>query len=140
MTPAGLMTSLPLPAPFTNAFREAMERLSDGPLAPALDLFTTTEAVVAQVALPGVKRDDVDITIGDDLVTISGSVKEEGETTKGAYVRTELSHGSFSRSFWLPTAVRAEAATASLKDGLLTLTIPKTERVKPNHYVKVAVA
>ena len=58
MTPAGLMTSLPLPAPFTNAFREAMERLSDGPLAPALDLFTTTEAVVAQVALPGVKRDE----------------------------------------------------------------------------------
>jgi HSP20 family protein len=134
------MTGLPLPAPFTKAFREAMERLSDGPLAPALDLFTTTEAVVAKAALPGVKPDDVDITIGDDLVTISGSVKEESETTKGGYVHRELSHGSFRRSFWLPTAVSPEAATASLKDGLLTITIPKTERAKPNHHVKVAVA
>lgn len=117
-----------------------MERLSDGPLAPALDLFTTTEAVVAKVALPGVKLEDVDITIGDDLVTISGSVKEENETTRGGYVHRELSHGSFSRSFWLSTAVKAEAATASFKDGLLTLTIPKTEEAKPNHHVNVVVA
>jgi HSP20 family protein len=139
MTPAGLMTGLPLPAPFTNAFREAMERLSDGPLAPALDLFMTTEGVVAKAALPGVKPDDVDITIGDDLVTISGFVEDESETTKGGYVHRELGHGSFRRSFWLPTEVRAEAATASLRDGLLTLTIPKTEQAKPNQNVKVVV-
>ena len=131
MTPAGLMTGLPLPAPFLEAFREAMERLSDGPLAPALDLFTTTEAVVAKAALPGVKPVDVDITIGDDLVTISGSFEDESETRTGGHVHRELGHGSFSRSFWLPTGVKAEAAKAEFRNGLLTLTLPRTEEVKP---------
>jgi len=139
MTPAGLMTGLPLQAPFIEALREAMERQSDGPLAPALDLFTTTEAVVAKAALPGVQPEDVDITIEDELVTISGSVKEEKETTEACYLHREISHGTFGRSFWLPTAVNAGAATASFNDGLLTLTFPKTEKVKPTH-VKVQVS
>jgi HSP20 family molecular chaperone IbpA len=75
-TMAGTVTGMPLPAPFLEAFRDAMERLGEGPLAPALDLYTTPEAIVAKVALPGVKRQDLDIRIGDDLVTISGSVAE----------------------------------------------------------------
>ncbi len=127
------MTLTPLPSPFSEALRDAMERLSDGRLAPALDLYTTPETIVAKVALPGVKPENVDVTIGDDLVTISGYVKEEKETSEAGYVHKELSHGSFSRSFWLPTAVKAEAATASFKDGLLTVTLPKTEEVKPKH-------
>jgi HSP20 family protein len=148
------MTLIRRPSPLADlvSFRDAMERLFDDRLfrplwpangerqaAPALDLYTTPQAVIAKVALPGVKPEDVDVSIGDDLVTITGSFKEEKETTEAGYVHKELSHGSFSRSFSIPTAVKAEAATASFKDGLLTLTLPKAEEVKPKH-VKVETA
>lgn len=132
--------------------RDAMERLFDErflrPIwpsegereaVPALDLYTTQEAVIAKVALPGVKAEDVDVTIADDLVTIRGSYEEQKETTEAGYVRKELSRGSFDRSFAVPTAVKADAATAAFKDGLLTLTLPKSEEVKPKH-VKVEVS
>jgi HSP20 family protein len=125
-----VMTGMPLPAAFLNGLREALERLSDGPLAPALDLYSTHETIVAKVALPGVKPENVDVTVGEGLVTISGLVQEDKGTSESGYGHKELSHGSFSRSFWLPTAVEAEAATAFLKDGLLTLTLPKTKEVK----------
>lgn len=148
------MTLIRRPSPLSDlvSFRDAMERLFDERMfrpiwpangerkaEPALDLFTTPEAVVARVALPGVKPEDVDVSIGDDLVTITGSFKEETETTEAGYVHKELSHGSFSRAFAVPTAIKAEAATATFKDGLLTLTLPKMEEVKPKH-VKVEVA
>ena len=81
------------------SFQDAMERLFDERFfrpvwigngerltAPALDLYTTPEAVIAKVALPGVKPEDVDVTIGDDVVTISGAFKEEKETTDAGYV------------------------------------------------------
>jgi HSP20 family protein len=128
------------------SFRDAMERMFDErifrPIWPAngdreavppLDLYTTPEAVIAKVALPGVRPEDVDVTIGDDLVTISGTFKEEKATTETGYVHKELHHGSFSRRFTAPTAVKAADATAVFKDGLLTLTLPKTEEVKPTH-------
>ena len=124
--------------------RDVMERLfderflqpiwrwdSEREATPALDLFTTHEAVIAKIALPGVKPEDVDVTIADDIVTVHGSYQEEKETTEAGYVHKELSRGSFSRTIAVPTAVKAEAATASFKDGLLTLILPKTEEVKP---------
>jgi HSP20 family protein len=126
--------------------RDAMERLFDERFfrpfwvgeglretTPALDLYTTPDAVIAKVALPGVKPEDVDIVIADELVTITGSFEEETETTEAGYVHKELSRGSFSRSFTVPTAVDMDAAKASFKDGLLTLSLPKTEEVKPKH-------
>jgi HSP20 family protein len=139
MTPGGLMTGFPLPAPFLEAFRGAMERLADGPLAPAIDVYTTRDAIVAKVALPGVKPENVDVTVGDGLVTISGSGNEGKGSIPAGYVRRELNHGAFGRSFWLPAAVNAQAATATLSDGLLTLTLPKTEDLKGTH-VRVQVS
>lgn len=114
-------------------------QLQEGELVtPALDLYATPEAVIAKVALPGVKPEDVDVSIGDELVTITGKFHEEKEIEEHGYVEKELSQGKFSRSFSLPTAIKADAAKAEFKDGLLTLTIPKTEEVKPRH-VKVQV-
>ena len=148
------MTLIRRPTPLTDlvSFQDAMERLFDERLfrpvwigngerlaAPALDLYTTPEAVIAKVALPGVKPEDVDVTIGDDVVTISGAFKEEKETTDAGYVHKELSQGKFSRTFSLPTAIKADVARAEFKDGLLTLTLPKTAEVKPTH-VKVEVS
>jgi len=147
------MTLIRRPSPFADlvSFRDAVDRLFDDrrfrplwdvgrdqDIVPALDLYTTPEAVIAKMALPGVKPEDVDVSIGDDLVTITGSFKEEKESTEAGYVHKELSHGAFSRSFSIPTTVKAEAATAQFRDGLLTLTLPKTEEVKPKH-VKVEV-
>jgi len=134
----GSVTGMPLPAPFLEGLRYAMERLADGPLAPALDLYATRDAIVAKVGLPGPKPEDIDVTIDDGLVTIAGSF-EAGESADAGYVHRELGHGSFSRSFWLPTAVQADAATATFEDGLLTLTLPKTEQAEPKR-VKVDVA
>jgi HSP20 family protein len=133
-----MVTGLPFPAPFLQGIRYAMERLADGPLAPALDLYATADAIVAKVALPGPRPEDIDITIDDGLVRISGSLTEEERATDAGYVHKELGHGSFSRSFWLPAAVRAEAATASFKDGLLTLMLPKAAEITTKH-VKVEV-
>jgi len=148
------MTLIRRPSPVAElvTLRDAMERLFDDRLfrpiwalnedreaVPALDVYTTPEAVIARIALPGVKPEDLDITIGDDLVTITGSFKEEQDTTGADYVHKELSRGSFSRSFAVPTASRPEDATATFKDGLLTLTLPRTEEVKPKH-VKVDVS
>lgn len=148
------MTLTRRPSPFTEllSLRDATERLFDErffrPIwmgggqrmyAPALDLYATADAVIAKVALPGVKPEDVDVTITDDLVTVTGSFKEETETAESGYVHRELSRGSFSRSFAMPTAIKTEMATATFKDGLLTLTLPKAEQVTPKH-VKVDVA
>jgi HSP20 family protein len=148
------MTLIRRPAPLVDlvSFQDVMDRLFDErflrPMwfgdaerqaAPALDVYMTPEAVIAKVALPGVKPEDVDVTIGDDLVTISGAFKEEKETSDAGCVHKELSQGNFSRSFSLPTAIKADAARAEFKNGLLTLTLPKTEEVKPTH-VKVQVS
>jgi HSP20 family protein len=129
--------------------REAMDRIfddrifrplwaSDGDreISPALDVFTTADSVVAKAALPGVKPEDVEITIADDLVTISGTFKEEKETSEAGYLHKELSRGSFRRAFAAPAALKVDDAKAVFKDGLLTLTIPRAEEAKP-HHVKV---
>ncbi len=133
------------------SLREAMDRFfddrfmrtiwpttADRAIMPALDLFTTPEAVVAKVALPGVNPADVDISIVDDFVTITGSFKEEKETAEGGYVHKELSHGTFERSFSAPTTIKSEGAEATFKDGLLTLTLPKSEAAKPQHVKVIA--
>lgn len=120
-------------------FRPMLIRSGERHGAPALDLYTTPEAVIAKVALPGVKPQDVDVTIGDDVVTIKGTFEAEKETSEAGYVHKELSQGTFSRSFALPTAIMAGAARAEFAYGLLTLTLPKREEVKPTH-VKVQVA
>ena len=148
------MTLIRRPTPLSDlvTFQDMVDRLFDErffrpmwigsgerQVAPALDLYTTPEAVIAKVALPGVKPEDVDVTIGDDLVTISGTFKEEKEVSDAGYVHKELSQGRFTRTFSPPIAIRAGDAKAEFKDGLLTLTLPKTEEVKPTH-VKVEVS
>jgi HSP20 family protein len=133
------------------SLRDAFDRLFDETMfrplhvgngkhqTPALDLYTTPEAVIAEVALPGVDPAAVDVTIADDLVTITGSFKEEKETTEAGFVHKELSRGTFRRVFTLPAPVKPEAAKATFKEGILTLTLPKTEQVQPKH-VKVETA
>ena len=97
---------------------------------PALDLYQTNDDIVALIELPGMRKEDIEISLHDGMLTISGERKDEtpeGEKT----ARTERFVGKFRRSISLPTRVDANKVNATYKDGLLTVTLPKAEEVKP---------
>ncbi len=106
------------------------------PLVPALDVRSAADEVIVEAALPGVKPENVEITLDGDLLTIKGSFKEEIEKGDEGYTYRELNRGEFSRTITLPVTAKPEEAKAVFKHGLLTLTIPKTEATKP-HHVKI---
>jgi HSP20 family protein len=96
-----------------------------------LDLYETDEAVVLKAALPGVKAEDVDITITGETLTIKGEARREEEEKKRDYYRQETWYGNFARSISLPSQVEAEKAEAVFDDGVLKLTIPKAAAARP---------
>lgn len=97
---------------------------------PAVDLVEKDNEFVAKVELPGVNKDDVKITLQENILTIRGEKKEEKETKESSYHRLERSYGSFQRSFTLPTTVKADKVEAQYKDGILTINLPKAEEAK----------
>lgn len=119
---------------FDNFFTGLPERrrgLLEGEWAPSVDIAETDNDVVVTAELPGVKQDDVDITITDDVLTLKGEKKEEKEVKEKNYHRIERSYGSFQRSISLPAGVQADKAKATYKDGVLHITVPKAEEAKP---------
>jgi HSP20 family protein len=119
---------------FDNFFTGLPERrrgLLEGEWAPSVDIAETDNDVVVTAELPGVKQDDVDITITDDVLTLKGEKKEEKEVKEKNYHRIERSYGSFQRSVSLPAGVQADKAKATYKDGVLHITVPKAEEAKP---------
>ena len=103
----------------------------------ALDVYETDDALVVKGALPGVRPEEVDISVTGDVLTIKGETKSEEETKDGNYHRRELRYGSFARSVPLPTRVNHEKAEATFENGILTVTLPKAEEVKPKS-IKIA--
>ena len=98
---------------------------------PALDVFEDDNNFTVQVELAGMKKEDFDISLQDDVLTISGERKSESEKREGESFRSERSFGAFSRSITLPSPVKAEGVKASYEDGVLTVTLPKAEEAKP---------
>src|SRR5438093_11218219 len=98
---------------------------------PSLDLYETTTDVVIKATLPGLKPEDVEITLTGDTLTIRGETKAETENNDKNYLRRETRYGSFSRSITLPEGLKGDKAEATFENGVLTLTIPKSEEVKP---------
>lgn len=96
-----------------------------------IDVYQTEENVVVDVSAPGLKPDDLNISITGDTVTIQGETSEEKEEKGAQYYLKERRASSFSRSITLPTLVKAKEATAEFENGVLTLTLPKVEGVKP---------
>ena len=94
---------------------------------PPADLRETDSAYVIEAELPGVHKDDVELTYEDGVLTFSGERKFESEDEEQNYRRIERRYGSFSRSFRLPREVKSEEVTASFEDGLLTVKVPKGE-------------
>jgi len=103
---------------------------------PKVDVVDRENEVLVKAEVPGVDKKDIDISVGEDTVTIKGETRREEKEEKGDYYRCEISRGSFSRTVALPAVVNGAGAKASFKDGVLELTLPKTEKAK-RHSVKV---
>ncbi len=132
--------------PFTRmaSLRQAMDRLFDDRyFAPyrlftlgtdkitPIDMYHTDKEVVVKASLPGVKPEEVDISITGDCLTIEGESKAEEKVEREGYLYQEHRHGAFSRSVALPSDLQTDKAEASFENGILTLTIPKSEEAKP---------
>ncbi len=98
---------------------------------PACDVFEDKEAVKIVAELPGVRPDDVKITLENNLLTIRGEKKQEAEERSERVHRYERSYGSFERRFALPSTVDQEKIQAGYENGVLTVTVPKAERARP---------
>ncbi len=98
---------------------------------PAIDIVDDEKQYVLKAALPGWKPEDVEILYDRGIVTLKGESKREEATDDKRYVRREISYKTFSRTLTLPVDVVVEKSNAAFKDGVLTVTLPKTEIVKP---------
>ena len=116
---------------FFNFVPARRRELLEGEWLPNIDVAETDDNVIVTAELPGVKQDDVSISVLNDVLTLKGEKKEEKEIKRENYHRIERSYGSFQRSVSLPTGVQADKAKATYKDGVLTVTIPKAESAKP---------
>lgn len=99
-------------------------------LTPAMDLVDTKDSVKVRVELPGIAREDVDISLKDDTLTIKGEKKQEKEQEDEDRYHVERRYGSFSRTLTLPSRVNPEAVEARFRDGVLEITLPKAEEEK----------
>ena len=136
-----------------SLLRDEIDRLFDSPLnaltsnsqqflngwLPTVDLYEDRDHLVLKAEIPGMKKEDIEISLHGDVLTLSGERKEEEEWEKAETYRAERFLGRFQRTFTLPVTVDASKVQASYKDGILTVTLPKVEEAKPKQIeVKVA--
>jgi len=130
------------PAREMMTLREAMDRLfddafthplslRDGWSVPAIDMFQTENEIVVKVALPGIKPEDVQINITGDVLHIKGEMRYEDEKKEKSWHIREQRMGAFERAVALPTEVVTDQAKAEFENGVLAITLPKAEEVKP---------
>jgi len=99
--------------------------------APLVDVAEDDEKIVVKAELPGMKREDIDVEMNGDTLTIKGERKFESEEKKENYIRVERAYGTFQRSFTIGVPVQTAKVKASYKDGVLEVAVPKAEEVKP---------
>lgn len=104
---------------------------------PSVDVIDRDDEVVVRAAIPGYKKEEVEISVSNSTLTIKGETKKEEKEEKGDYYRCEISQGSFSRIIALPAEVDDSKAKASMKDGMLELTLPKLEKSK-RHSISIS--
>jgi HSP20 family protein len=127
-----------------SSLRDAMERMFEErfmrPTVPfglwgegtmAVDVYETDEAVVVKTPIPGVRAEEINVSVTGDTLTIKAEIKEEQDVKGENYLRRERRYGSCCRSVTLPGGLETDKAEADYKDGVLTLTFPKAEEVKP---------
>jgi HSP20 family protein len=128
-----------------NSLREEIDRLFESPLAeltpstqqllsgwlPAVDVHEDSDSFYVNAELPGMTKDDIDISLHGDTLTISGERRENKRYEQFENLRSERFLGRFQRTFSLPTQVQADKVKASYVDGILSITLPKAEEAKP---------
>jgi len=110
---------------------EASQEASNRNWAPAVDIRETEEAFLVHAELPGLSKDDIEITLENDILKLSGERRFEKDVEEKEYHRIERSYGTFTRAFSLPSRVDASGVSASFTDGVLTISVPKVEEAKP---------
>jgi HSP20 family protein len=124
-----------------NRLLDPREEQNDylGSWSPTVDIYDTGGEVVIHAELPGMKKEDIDIRVENNVLTVRGKKERKEEVKEEGYFRSERSFGSFSRSFSLPTTVDVKKIAAEYKEGVLTLSLPKAEEAKPRQIeVKIA--
>ncbi len=124
------------------SLRDEMDRLFDSMVgryapdrletfwSPALDIEETDSAIIVRAELPGMKKEDIKVSITGDQLTISGERRHEAEEKGRTFHRIERAYGKFQRSLILPADIQADKVKASYKDGVLELNMPKSEKAK----------
>lgn len=123
---------------FTGRGWPGEESLTTGVWNPAVDVYETKDSIVLKADLPEVNKEDVDIFVQGNMLTLRGERKHEREVKEKDYYRMERSYGTFSRSFTLPGTVEPDKIEATFAGGVLTMTLPKKEESKPKQ-IKVKV-
>lgn len=145
------MTLMRRPSPFGEllSLRSAMDRLFDETLfrpltgneetarAMPLDIYTTADALVIEAALPGVKPEDVEVSVMGDTLTLTATTSSERTEDGTDYLFREVRRGRSSRTVALPSWLRTDDASATFEDGMLHLAIPKAEQSKP-HQIRIS--
>ncbi|MGR3176475.1 MAG: Hsp20/alpha crystallin family protein [Candidatus Anammoxibacter sp.] len=100
---------------------------------PSIDVYESDNEVLVKADIPGLNKDEMDISILDDMLTIKGEKKTENEVSKESYYKSERFCGSFNRTIQLPSEVDEDKVKATYKDGVLELHLPKKEEAKTKH-------
>jgi HSP20 family protein len=125
---------------FGEQYRGSDDMLNRGDWMPPVDIYETDQhEIVLKAELPGVAREDIDIRVENNTLTIRGERKRQQEAKQENYHRVERLYGGFSRSFSLPSTVNTEQVKAEFRDGVLTVTLPAREEAKPRQ-IQVAVS
>lgn len=106
------------------------EGIGRGAWSPSVDIYENKEQIVLEAELPGMNRDDFELSVENNVITLRGDRHFEKKEETESYHRVERSYGSFTRSFTLPQTVSAEEATAEYRNGVLRVTLPKREDTK----------
>ena len=132
--------------PFTalNRIRDEIDRIFENPFdlvapgrsffegwTPSVDMYEDKDKITLRAELPGMRKEDIEVSLDGNNLTISGERKEEEEHKEGEMYRSERYFGRFQRSITLPTPADPNKIQASYKDGVLTVTCPKSEEAKP---------
>jgi HSP20 family protein len=121
-----------LESQFGRMFEDMWEGGAAGRMwTPAIDLSETDDGYILEADVPGMKKDDLELVVVDNLVTIKGERKHQSEARREGYHRFERQYGSFQRTFEIPGGFKADAVNATFENGVLKVTLPKREEAKP---------
>lgn len=115
---------------FDEFFGERHPELAEGNWIPVVDVSESDTNLLVRAELPGMTEEDIELNLQDNVLTLKGEKKQELDKQKENFHRVERSYGSFSRSFTLPSMVKLDQVTATFKEGILEISLPKSEEAK----------